>query len=94
MSIVTSPLINFAQAANAVMSDELTPGIVRKCFQHYISELKDALPPDAKRRLDGIEAEAVITEFLTDVLLQRGESPQSSSQSSPEQLTKSANTGE
>jgi len=92
MSIVPSPMLIFAQAANAVMADEDTPAIVRRCFRHYISELRDALSPDAARRLDGIEAEAVITSFVSDVLSSGADSPQSSHQTTHEPLTISANT--
>ena len=93
MSDTTSPMMQFARAANAVMSDEDTPAIVRNCFRHYISELRDALPLDAARRIDGIEAEAVINSFVSDVLLRSEDSPQSSCQNSHEQPAIWVNTG-
>lgn len=64
MTLACSPLIGtFAATVKDLLTAEDTPPILRERLAYCISELRDALSPDAARRLDGIEAEAVITAF-------------------------------
>lgn len=63
MSSLTSRIALFAQALNALLADEDTPAMLRRCVKHCISELRDALPPAEALRVDGMEAEAVVISF-------------------------------
>lgn len=60
---VPSPTIMLARAFAAVLVDPDTHPTLRARAKYCIAELRDELPLDAARRLDGIEAEAVITAF-------------------------------
>ena len=63
MSHVPSPMVKFALAANELLAAPSTDELIRARVRCFISELRDALPLDAARRLDGLEAEAVLISF-------------------------------
>lgn len=60
----SSPLIiALAVAAKNLLAAADTPSFLRGRLKHFMSELRDGLAPDDARRLDGLEAEAVINSF-------------------------------
>lgn len=62
-NIVPSPIVALAQAVRHLLSAEDTPIKLRARLVNFVSELRDMLPGDAGRHLDGLEAEAIIASF-------------------------------
>lgn len=63
---VSSLIISFATTARHLIDAKETPTPLRARLVNFISELRDLLPDDARRRLDGWEAEIVIASFASD----------------------------
>ena len=53
----------FALSANSLLAHPQTPPALRARVSCCVSELRDALPEEAARRLAGLEAEAVIASY-------------------------------
>lgn len=64
--MVPSPVHSLAIAAREILTRQDTPAALRTRLVTFISELRDSLPPDEAKRLDGLEAEAVITSFAAE----------------------------
>lgn len=54
-----------ASVARELLDAQETPAPLRARLVNFVSELRDSLAPQDQRRLDGIEAEAVITSFVS-----------------------------
>lgn len=94
MNSYTSLAADFARIIHDVLAAPDTPPPLAARMRYCISELRDQLPPEAARRVDGILAEAVITCFASDVLWPDANNQLSSCRTTHEQQSKSANTGE
>ena len=97
MVSLTVHIAAFAQAVGVILAHEDTPAILRKCMKYFIYELRESLPPDEKRRVDGIEAEAVITLFSLQppkLSLPDEDSPQESHETLSEQFAILVGTAE
>lgn len=77
-------LAALALAVRDLLTEEETPTILRVRLRTFLSELRDSLSAPEARRVDGIEAEAVITSFgaetspvLAGRQSERGQAPES-----------------
>lgn len=60
-----SRITTLATVVRELLSAQDTPAPLRARLANFSSELRDTLAPDDQRRLDGLEAEAVITSFAS-----------------------------